>query len=131
MVRAFLRAALFGSVFLALWTLARPASAAIAPLCDDRGASGVALPPPLEAPEDAIQRARATATCERDELPLGSSVGPTHKGSPKAAPSPPEPAQPAAQARLVFTAGSESRFLAALARPRDGVRYRVERPPRG
>jgi hypothetical protein len=131
MVRAFLRAVLFGSVFLALWTLARPASAAIAPLCDDRGASGIALPPPLEAPQDAIQRARLTATCERDEIPLGSSVGPTHKGAPKAAPSPPEPARPAAHARLVFSAGSESRFLAIVALPRDGVRYRVERPPRG
>jgi len=130
MVRALLRAALFGSVFLALWTLARPASAAIAPLCDDRGASGVALPPPLEAPEDAIQRARAAATCERDEIPLGSSVGPKQKGAPPAAPSG-EPAQPAAQPRLLFpAAGSESRVLAVVARPRDGVRNRVERPPR-
>jgi hypothetical protein len=132
MVRALLRAVLFGSVFLALWTLARPASAAIAPLCDDRGASGVAaLPTPLEAPEDTIQRAHATATCERDEILLGSSVRSTHKGAPKAAPSAPEPAQPTAQPRLVFSAGSDARVLAVVARPRDGVRYRVERPPRG
>jgi hypothetical protein len=131
MVRALLRAALFGSVFLTLWTLARPASAAIAPLCDDRGASGIALPPPLEAPEDAIQRARATATCERDEILLGSSVRSTHRCGPKAAPSPPEPAQPAAQPRFVFSGGSEARLLAIVALPRDGVRYRVERPPRG
>jgi hypothetical protein len=130
MVRALLRAAVFGSVFLALWTLARPASAAIAPLCDDRGASGVALPPPLEAPEDAIQRARAPATCEREEMPLGANVGPTHKGVPQAAPSA-EPAHPATQPRLVFPAGRESRVPAVVALPRDGVRYRVERPPRG
>jgi hypothetical protein len=130
MVRAFLRAAVFGSAFLALWTLARPASAAIAPLCDDRGASGVALPPPLEAPEDAIQRARAASTCTRDGIPLGTNVGPTHKRAPQAAPSG-EPAHPAMQPRLVFPAGFASRALAVLALPRDGVRYRVERPPRG
>jgi hypothetical protein len=130
MVRALLRAAVFGSVFLTLWTLARPASAAIAPLCDDRGASGVAMPPPLEAPEDAIQRAHATASCTRDEIPLGASMGPTHKRAPKAAPSA-EPAHPAAQPRLVFPARRESRGLAVVALPRDGVRYRIERPPRG
>jgi hypothetical protein len=130
MVRALLRAAVFGSVFLALWTLARPASAAIAPLCDDRGASGVALPPPLQAPEDAIQRVQASSTCTRDEIPLGASVRTSHKRVPKAAPSA-EPAHPAAHPRLVFPAPLDSRVLAVFAAPRDGVRYRVERPPRG
>jgi hypothetical protein len=134
MVRAFLRAALFGGVFLALWTLAQPASAAVAPLCDDRGASAVAGPPLLEAPDEGIARAAiaasGSASCSRDELPYGASVSPAHKGPSSPAWSA-EQALPFVSPRLVLLAGDDLAVAELAARPPDGVRVRVERPPRG
>jgi hypothetical protein len=61
------RTALFASFVLALLALARPASASSAPFCDDRGASAIALPPALDAPDEAIARSRA-CTGAGDEL---------------------------------------------------------------
>src|SRR5947209_17163186 len=90
MARVVLRAVLFGSVVLALWSLARPASAAIAPLCDDRGASAIAPPPLLQAPDDAhneaIERAHVAPSCTRGDLPLGASIAAPKKGVPKLSP---------------------------------------------
>jgi hypothetical protein len=128
MVRAVFRAALFGGVLLAIWTLARPASAA-APLCDDRGATAIASPPPLQAPDEAIQRAHASATCSRDDLPLGTSVAPAHRGAPPLAPSA-DPGVPPAVVRLAPLAGQSRLTIERTVPPCDGVRYRVERPPR-
>jgi hypothetical protein len=130
MVRAFLRAALFGGVFLALWTLAHPAAAANAPLCDDRGASAVADPPPLEAPEVAIERARATCAYTLGGLPFGARISPAHRNLPRFSPAP-APALPAAVLQVAPAAAEEPLRAVLAARPCDGVRSRVERPPRG
>jgi hypothetical protein len=129
MVRAFVRAVLFGSVFLALWTLARPAAAAVAPLCDDRGASAVADPPPLEAPDVAIERARATCSTTQSDLPFGARIAPAHKNAPRFSP-PPDPVVPAAALRVAPATGEEPEPAVVVARPCEGVRSRVERPPR-
>jgi len=135
MFRAFLRAALFGSVFLTLLTLALPASAAVAPLCDDRGASAIAGPPLLEAPDEAIARvavaaaAHASSPCSREELPYGASVSPVHKG-PSSAASSADQALPSASSYLILLAGHELTAGELEARPPDGVRVRIERPPR-
>jgi hypothetical protein len=128
MVRAVLRAALFTGVFLALWTLARPASAA-APLCDDRGATTIASPPPLQAADDSIQRSPLADSCSRDDLPRGSSIGSAHRLPGPPAPSG-DPALPSASVRLAPLAGQLLGTVEPSARPCDGVRYRVERPPR-
>jgi hypothetical protein len=130
MVRAFVRAALFGSVFLALWTLARPAAAALAPLCDDRGASAVAAPPPLEAPDEAIERARATCPTTHGDLPLGARISPAQKDVPRLWSSQPR-AVPAAALRIAPPSGAVREQAIRVALARDGVRSRVERPPRG
>src|SRR5579859_2664378 len=78
--RAALRAALFASVMFAIWSFSRSAAAGAA-LCDDRGASATAEPPALEAPGEAIQRARLGPRCPtRGDLPLASSVAPCRGG---------------------------------------------------
>src|SRR6202041_1954760 len=61
-----LRVAIAASFALVLFVLARPASAATAPFCDDRGASAIAAPPVLEAPDDAIRRA-SVVSCDTEE----------------------------------------------------------------
>jgi hypothetical protein len=130
MVRAFLRGALFVGVFLALWTLSRPAAAAGAPLCDDRGASAEAAPPPLEASDQAIQRARATCSTTHGELPFGASVSAAHKNMPRFSPAP-DQAVPAVALRVAPSTGEEREPAVLLAPACEGVRSRVERPPRG
>jgi hypothetical protein len=78
MVRRALRAALFAVVAVVVWTVARPARAAPAPFCDDRGASALAAPPALEAPDDAIRRA-VFSGCDHDKLESGISVRSPHE----------------------------------------------------
>ena len=59
MVTRVFRTAIFAGVMLALWTLGRPAHAAtLAPFCDDRGATALAPPPALEAPDEAVRQGR-------------------------------------------------------------------------
>lgn len=125
-----LRALLLASVALAVWTLARPAMAAPAPLCDDRGATMLAPAPALEAPDVAVQRVHATATCPAGDLPLGAAVAPAHQ----APPPPPqggEPVLPQTSLAVAAPAGEELDMPTADVPPPEGVRWRVERPPRG
>ena len=128
MVRRALRAASFAAVVLALWTMARPARAASAPFCDDRGATALAAPPALEAPGEAIRRA-SSSTCNHDKVELGLSVrAPRHRAAP-----PSDDTHHAWQphVRLPGPALDEVQEVAAArASPCLGVRSRVERPPR-
>jgi hypothetical protein len=133
MVRAAYRAALFVSVMLAVWAVARPASAAPAPLCDDRGATVVALPPALEAPDIAIERARLSNTCPFSwgvDLPLGAGIS-TYHATAELCASTAEPGLPVEPLALSPPRGEELGTALALPRVERGVRFRVERPPRG
>ena len=129
-VRATLRAALFVSLVLALWSVSHPAAAAAAALCDDRGASVIAPPPPLEASDVAVQRERLQNGCLAGRvLPLGARISPAPRGLSFAS-SGAEQALPIVPARLARSAGTEVDFLPGTARTPAGVRSRVERPPR-
>jgi len=121
---------LVSSLTLVLWTFARPAQAMPAPFCDDRGASGIAATPALEAPDVAIQRARATPPCPGEDLPLGVAV--TH-GRPASAPAAlaPDPMLPTTPAPLVAPPGSLLDPPPTVDCPGDGECSRIERPPRG
>jgi hypothetical protein len=125
------RTVLVASFALAVWTLARPAQAAPAPLCDDRGASALAPPPALEAPDIAVQRARATAACPLGgDLPLGASIGPAHR-TPPPLQGAGEPVTPPSSIVVVPPTGEELDRRTADVPSLEGVRWRVERPPRG
>ncbi|HEY8040131.1 MAG TPA: hypothetical protein VIF15_10075 [Polyangiaceae bacterium] len=129
-LRRALRATLFAAVVLAMWTLSRPALAASAPLCDDRGASGMAPPPSLEAPDVAVQRARTPPSCDGLSAPLTATLTHTHHGlfaSAAAA----EHAVPVARTLLAPPGAELLEVAPPAARPRQGVRWRIERPPRG
>jgi len=130
MPRRAIRTLLVTSVVLALWTLARPAMAASAPFCDDRGASGMAASPALEAPDVAVQRARATPACPGGGVLLGATLT---RGHPGPAPSvvQAEPMIPPALLPLVAPPGDTLDAPPTVDTPREGARSRVERPPRG
>jgi hypothetical protein len=125
-----LRALLVASVTLVLWTLARPALAAPAPFCDDRGASSIAPAPALEASDVAVQRARATPACPGEDVPLGTAVT---RGRAPSAPAVllADPVLPATRAPLVAPPGTRLDSPPTAESPPDGERSRVERPPRG
>jgi hypothetical protein len=130
MFRGVLRAALSVGLMLALWTVSRPAAAAMpAGVCDDRGASAIAPPPALEAPDEAIQRARAPVSCG-GELDSRVAVSPGHdRGSvpEQDAPS----ALPTEPVLLVVPESQPSRIACTSERLGGfGVHFRVERPPR-
>jgi hypothetical protein len=131
MVTRVFRAAIFAGVMLALWTLSRPAHASgLAPFCDDRGATLLAAPPALEATDEAVRRA-AAPPCETDTPMSGVVLGHAHPGvravpadaAPATATTPSPQVPPALDGPLAFV----PRDLP----PQAGVRYRVERPPRG
>jgi hypothetical protein len=128
------RTAIFAGVMLALWLVGRPAHAAsFAPFCDDRGATALAPPPALEATDEAVRRA-ATRPCDADtEAPVfGLALQSAHRivrtfsadATPAAPPAPP---------RVLPTPLLDGpiAFVARETPPQAGVRYRVERPPRG
>jgi len=129
LVRLLLRGILFAAVWLAVMTVAHPASAEWAPLCDDRGASAFAPPPLLEAAPDVITRA-ARSSCDRDDSAPLSAVRRTHD-----------------RVRLTDSDGDAALLAAVLGvrapplgmaneasveieRPHATVHARVERPPR-
>ena len=130
MLRRALRYLLGASLTLVLWTLARPAMAMPAPFCDDRGASGIAPAPALEASDVAVQRARATPPCPGDDRPLGAALTRGHHGwTPIVVAA--EPVIPTGRAPLVAPPGSLLDPPPTVECPRDGERSRIERPPRG
>lgn len=130
MLRRVVRAALFASFVIALWTFGRPALAMPAGLCDDRGASAIAPPPALEAPDDAIQRARLPALCTGAELPIRATIAPAHRGSP--APSADAVYALAPRTEPVAAAqGEELEAVPVANRFSRGFHWRIERPPRG
>ena len=125
-----LRAALFASFFLAAWAFARPARAsALAPFCDDRGATALAAAPALEATDEAIARAKASP-CDGNEPLVGLAVGPGHR-APAAPSDDVGSAQPVTLPLLVPLVGISIDFAARARAEQHGVRWRVERPPRG
>jgi hypothetical protein len=125
-----LRAALFASFLLATWTFARPARAsALAPFCDDRGATALAPAPALEATDEAIARAK-TSPCDLNEPLVGLAVGPSHR-APAAPPDDIGSAQPVTPPLLEPRVAISIDFAARARSEQHGVRWRVERPPRG
>ncbi len=122
---------LVSSLLLVLWTMARPAHAMPAAFCDDRGASAVAPPPALDAPDVVIARVRVALSCPGQDLPLFASLGVGHRGVVPSLSTGLDAALPIAPAWLVPPAGEELDAPAEAARPLDGVRARIERPPRG
>jgi hypothetical protein len=130
MVTRVLRAVLFASVMLAVWSFARPAQAQVlAPYSDDRGATGIALPPALEAPEDAVERAAAPPHLSFEDPLFGLAFDHGRRGGPSAGPGQ-EPAV-AVRAIAILPASSELLvFTPCETSPPIGERTRVERPPR-
>jgi len=130
MLRRVILRLLAASLALALWTVARPAQASTAPFCDDRGASAMAPPPVLEAPDVGVQRAAVPASCPDEEVLLGTTVR-----SGRVAPAPltvgSEPMLLPTPAKMVFPWGENLPTLPPVESPREGVHFRIERPPRG
>ncbi|MGA7124195.1 MAG: hypothetical protein WBY94_29100, partial [Polyangiaceae bacterium] len=123
------RAALFASLVLALWTIGRPAFAMPAGVCDDRGATAIAPAPPLEAPDVAIRQVRQGASCADQDLAGSERVVPAHRVFPLAYGAA-HHALSAMALPLALDVGVKLRFWTFLNRPLAGVRCRVERPPR-
>jgi hypothetical protein len=125
------RQLLCASLLLALWTIARPAVAALppAPFCDDRGASGLAPAPLLDATDVAIERARSTSPCDVADFLFFASLS---QGRGTVAPplGGAVPAMLSCQVRLARPAGELLAEPSTALAPHYGVRARVERPPR-
>ena len=129
MLRRTLRAVLFAIVTVALWTVARPAQAMPAPFCDDRGATAIAEPPVLEAPDIAVRRPRVAGSCESEEHAVGAAVSPG-QGEPAPPSAHADPGLPSA-GPMVASADRVPESFAPVAAPVvDGVRFPIERPPR-
>jgi hypothetical protein len=128
MIGRALRAALFAALVLALWTVTRPAHAASAPFCDDRGATALAAPPALEASDEAIRRALALG-CEHEKVEFGLAVRAPHRS---AAPPSNDPDR-GWQSPVTLPGPAQDETVVSVqvgASPWIGVRFRVERPPR-
>jgi hypothetical protein len=115
---------------LALWTLARPALAMPAGLCDDRGASAIAPAPALEAPEIAIRRARVPTVCEGADLPVRATIAPAHRLLVQTLGSA-DQALPVSRASLRGPVGDCAQLVPCATPSCREIRCRVERPPRG
>ncbi len=123
------RAVLFAGTMIAVWLIASPALAASAPLCDDRGATGLAPPPALQSPEDAFVRARSIAPdC------FGGATRDLAFVSSHDAPAPPaadgDSAVPISLARVERATSTACALPNVAGDARDAVAARVERPPR-
>ncbi len=130
MVRGVFRAALFVGLVLALWTLPRSAAAMPAGLCDDRGATAIA-PPSLEAPDEAIQRARAPASsCLGDALDGRAAISHAHTGM---TPMGEDAGRALPSCGLVVASPPAAvlPFNEVEAASSFDARSRIERPPRG
>jgi hypothetical protein len=117
---------------LAAWCLVTPARAA-APYCDDRGASAVAPPPQLQAPETTIERTTEPSRCDAVDGLLGAAQDPQEGGAPAVPPLGSQWASTLAAQVSVYGAPltSRDRRAKALGGARSGIRFGVERPPRG
>jgi hypothetical protein len=130
MVTRVFRTVIFAGVLLALWTLGRPAHAAsLAPFCDDRGATALAPPPALEAPDEAVRRA-AAPPCDSDEPVYGHALGPGRHMARVFSGDLASAAAPPSAPRLARPVDRSVSLVARESPPHAGVRYRVERPPR-
>jgi hypothetical protein len=124
------RTAIFAGVLLAVWTLGRPANAAVfAPFCDDRGATALAAAPALEAPDEAIRRA-AAAPCDTDEPIFRLALGPARRTLREAPTSVATGVETPPSQLLPPPVDAPLTLVAREAPPQSGVRYRIERPPR-
>jgi hypothetical protein len=129
MLRRALRAFLVSSLALALWTVSRPAHASPAPLCDDRGATAIAPPLALQAPEGTIERAHTPVACPGSDLPFGSTIARGHRGA-AGATTAAQPVLPSSATAVVPPPGVTVDPPSRCTDPPEGVRFRVERPPR-
>jgi hypothetical protein len=130
MFRRALRTVLFAIVTVAIWTLSRPAFAMPAPLCDDRGATSLAPPPTLQAPELAVLRAPAPLPCEDEGLSAGPTLASGHVDH-QAPSTQGDPAVTTSVAPVVSAVGEPLALPPPAAPSSEGVHYRIERPPRG
>jgi hypothetical protein len=130
MLRRVILRLLAASLALAVWTVARPAQATTAPFCDDRGASAMAPPPVLEAPDVGVQRAAVPASCPDEDVLLGTTV---RSGRVASAPLTVggDPLLLPTQAKTAVPPAESMTILPPVESPREGVRFRIERPPRG
>ncbi|HLK40686.1 MAG TPA: hypothetical protein VKU41_28230 [Polyangiaceae bacterium] len=123
--------AFFAGFVLALSTLARPALASVAPFSDDRGATAVAPPPALEAPDEAITRARVSSDHPTWRWLHAAIVPPHSGGAPEAA----QGVDPVVEAPTPKVQAAPHEGAVPVdptpARAGPGERSRVERPPRG
>ena len=116
---------------LAVWAIATPAFAA-APLCDPRGATGIAPAPQLQQPETSIDVGQAPDECD---LFVVGTESIDHGRAPQPVPPPGaemDPLVPGVVAKIAPAASVES--FARDGTPgsaRAGARARVDRPPRG
>ena len=129
MLRRALRAVLFAIVTVAIWTVARPAQAMPAPYCDDRGATAIAEPPVLQAPDVVVRRAHVAGSCETDERAAGAAVSPG-QGEPVPPAAHADPGIPSAGPVVASADCVEACFAPVVAPVFDGVRFPIERPPR-
>jgi hypothetical protein len=125
-----LRAVVASAVALAVWVLARPALAAPAPFCDDRGASALASAPPLQEPPVVLGKAPSGLSCPSADLPLGSTLSRGHRAV-SSAPQLSEPFLPLVSVRIPPAEEVAAGPTVASINAPVGVRSRVERPPRG
>jgi hypothetical protein len=126
--RRILRATLFASFALALWAFARPARASSAPFCDDRGASASAMPPALDAPDEALARARS-CPAGGDELSLFVTIARTHPAFAQGLEGL-DGVVPARGVVLPRLAGAAFDCAPPIRLARGDATSRVERPPR-
>jgi hypothetical protein len=128
-VRRVLRAVLAASVTLAVWVVAAPAWAAPAPYCDDRGASALAAPPMLGGTDPGVLAAPAKVECPGDDGYAGATLTRAHAEASVSVDSPEAPIA-TAPPPVVHASGEALPPPPSVVRPPDGVRSRVERPPR-
>ena len=131
MVVKALRVALFSGLMVALWSFVHPAFAAtLAPFCDDRGATALAPPPALEPTDEAVRRA-AAPSADGDGPSFAVVLRSAHR-APRITLVDVSPASASRFAPGVLPPPAEPRaFEARDLLPPAGVRFRVERPPRG
>lgn len=133
MSRRALRGAFIVGLLTLMSTFARSALASEtqrwAPYCDDRGATAVAPPPALEAPDEAIRRARAS-TCASDELTLHAVATQGHRSGHSFSSDAPQ-ALATETTTLVSPPGETMDAAPVTARAAQGARERLDRPPRG